>query len=594
MPKIRSIGVILLWIVSSSCFAQKIKYKDVFGLLSTRQYEAAEPFLKKYLSENDDNPNAFLYMGIIYQEKSMKDDILKKTQESLDHMDSAIYFFNKAYKTIDERELKRNKDYYAMYFRRDLRSGEYGVKLSDVQFELEKSIASLKERIDKVKMVKHYFDQAVTLYKKSNDLYVSIQSAFPGQRELYLRANEKTLKDLTALSVRFDSCSKAFEHYKVSIGNISKSGYNQSWNITEIENFKTDGAMIADFFEPNLQVWDYKSFATDVVTVVEKELIPIREKLVRYDIELSKLRDRITNDSISVKSDLTKLVDNLLSEKLEKFDKDPLPLNVLALKVAKLEYQSTLVEHKKKKDSLDVFYKVSQVQDQLKALNRLDSIATRLANKNIDEEVQNYTHFVTSTYSTLGLLKNYVKTEKDYALREKRNKTSELSLRTKALHWLVTDKDSIPLELTYSKSKYKPLFVEEKKYTAGIVRVDSAKSNGYFFTITPSRRPDIKVTFPFDEVNINCENLSSLRAQVTADEGSNIHFVLLYSTVPVNDKIPVTLAKIYRSDGLSWSKNFMLSFKPTGIEYLQDSTDLVIKSETELVTFIDKSGSVRQ
>ena len=48
---------------------KKIKYKDIWGLLNTKQYEAAEPFLKAYLNENSDNPNAYLFMGIIYQEK---------------------------------------------------------------------------------------------------------------------------------------------------------------------------------------------------------------------------------------------------------------------------------------------------------------------------------------------------------------------------------------------------------------------------------------------------------------------------------------------------------------------------------------------
>jgi len=43
-------------------YGQKVKYKDIFALLNSKQYEQAEPFLKRYLRENDDNPNAYLLM----------------------------------------------------------------------------------------------------------------------------------------------------------------------------------------------------------------------------------------------------------------------------------------------------------------------------------------------------------------------------------------------------------------------------------------------------------------------------------------------------------------------------------------------------
>src|SRR4051794_11714234 len=97
---IRFIALVLL-LAPACVYGQKVKYKDIFGLLSTKQYETAEPFLKKYLKENDDNPNAYLYMGIILQEKSSKMDILKQTPMVLAYIDTAIFNYDKAYKTID-------------------------------------------------------------------------------------------------------------------------------------------------------------------------------------------------------------------------------------------------------------------------------------------------------------------------------------------------------------------------------------------------------------------------------------------------------------------------------------------------------------
>src|SRR5688500_11875839 len=201
MIKIAFIQFLLLSLVFSA-FGQKVKYKDIFGLLSTKQYEAAEPFLKRYLRETTDNPNAYLYMGIIYQEKSSKDDVLKQTRRAIMNMDSAIFFYDKALKSITEKEIKRNDEFYQAYNRRDLRTGEFGVKLSDIQFDLEKKIEGLRERIDRVKMMKHYFSLADTLYQKSTLLFKSIQAQYPQEQSFYLRADDALQKKLSMLAVR--------------------------------------------------------------------------------------------------------------------------------------------------------------------------------------------------------------------------------------------------------------------------------------------------------------------------------------------------------------------------------------------------------
>src|SRR5689334_21349745 len=115
--------VALALLLATSSTAQKVKYKDIFGLLNTKQYDQAEPFLKTYLKDNKDNPNAYLYMGLIYKEKAEAGDILINTDRCIQQMDSSILFFDNARKTIDEKEVRKNKEYYVSYNRRDLRTG---------------------------------------------------------------------------------------------------------------------------------------------------------------------------------------------------------------------------------------------------------------------------------------------------------------------------------------------------------------------------------------------------------------------------------------------------------------------------------------
>src|SRR5687767_7092945 len=104
MTKIGLIQFLLLFLISAA-YGQKVKYKDIYALLSTKQFEQAEPFLKYYLKETIDNPNAHLFMGNIFQEKASKNDVLKQTQIAIANMDSAIVYYDKAYKALDDREV---------------------------------------------------------------------------------------------------------------------------------------------------------------------------------------------------------------------------------------------------------------------------------------------------------------------------------------------------------------------------------------------------------------------------------------------------------------------------------------------------------
>ena len=593
MAKVALIKLILLFFIVSSAFGQKVKYKDIFGLLSTKQYESAEPFLRKYLKENTDNPNAYLYMGIIQQERANKEDVLKNTRRTLSYMDSAIYFFDKAYKGLTEKEVKRNDEYYAIYNRRDLRTGEFGVKLSDIQFDLEKKMESLREKIDRVKMTKFYFALADSLYKKANETYKGLQKNFAGQKELYLRSEESTLRQLTSIGNKYDSSMKAFDNYKSSATTLGKMGYNQVVTKNEIKDFKKDGGSEANFYDDDLQLWEYRKFTDQVKATIEKEIIPMRDHLISYDIEINKLREKLNTDSTSVRSDLTSLIDKILLEQLKKYDPDPLPMDVFGLKIADLEYRSALLEHKANKDSSNILLQLERANQESKSLSRLDSIATKLMASNIDKKAEDYSHFVANTYSNTVVLKSYVKALKEFSERERRKVDTKLQQRQLALQWIVLGADSIPLFTPPARSKFRPLIIAKDQYTTGLSFKDSLNAQGYFYTITSSRVPDIKVTFPVDKNSFRPSLVPISKSLVYSDPAGQIFFVLIYSEKAGKDnKYAATLAKIYRSDGLAWNYNYTFAFTPKELVFKSDTGEITIKSDG-MQAVVDKNGKVK-
>lgn len=587
MTKVGLIKFLLLFVISTT-YGQKVKYKDIYALLSTKQFEQAEPFLKRYLKETTDNPNAYLFMGNIYQEKSVNNDVLKQTDLAIANIDSAIMFYDKAYKTIDEREVKKNKDYYQNYSRRDLRTGEFGVSLSDIRFDLEKRMDALREKKDRLKNTKIFFNRANGAYSRANEQFVQIQGKFSSLNELYLRSGEEMVNELADLASRYDSCVKNFDLYKTSLSGLGKTGYNQKLSVKAISDFKIDGRSGADFLSDNIQIWDYKKFADETKAIVVKEIIPMRANLVSYDKEINKLGEKLRADSVSVRSDLTKLIDKLLLEQLKKFDATPLPMVVFGLKTTDLAYKSLVLEHKPFRDSADLHFQINRLKSEVALLRKLDSIAALVPGNKLQERVLNYSDFVKNTFNDASSLADYIERQRAYAANEMQKKKGAMDRYLTGLNYIVDGADSIPLS-TDVITVHQPLATTPEQFTVGVSLKDTTQLAAYFYTISASRRPDVKAYFPLDKNAFRKRTLPVTKALTYSDPGGQIFYVLLYSERPVKNKIPATLAKIYRSDGLAWKMDYALAFAPNELVYSSGTGELVI-GNGEQRFIVDKNG----
>jgi hypothetical protein len=287
------------------------------------------------------------------------------------------------------------------------------------------------------------------------------------------------------------------------------------------------------------------------------------------------------------------LIDQLLLEKLKKYDPEPLPMDIFTLKISDLEYRSTLIEHEAYRDSADFHFRKKLLQRELIYLNKLDSTADKLSPADIDRKSADYEHFITNAYSNTVVLKSYVKALKEYAEREKRKKNAEAAEIENALRWIISGNDSIPAMPDARSSLYKPLIIVPEKYTAGLLHKDSSQVSGYFATIVPTRTADIVINFPVDPLHFPAADSANFRSQIYADAAGQLFFVLIYNeNKNSNDKIALTLAKIYRSDGLAWSVNNFIDFIPTEIVFKPETGEVTLTDENTESVF-DKNGKLK-
>lgn len=573
---------LLLILASPAVRGQKIKYKELFVLLSARQFTDAEPYLKKYLKDNTDNPNAYLYMGLVLEDKAAHVDILRETERYAGLLDSAVLYYGLATKGMTEKEVSKNEEYYQMYNRRDMRTGKFGVKHSDVILDLETRM-KLKDRARLAKSLKANFAAAQASYHGAEKQYTAIQGRFPDLKRLYLQADDSLARQLTQLANTYDSCHIHFNDYKTVAKSMGKIGHNQDLNPQDITDFKRELASV-DFYADDIKVLDFKRWALGTLDLLEKEIKPLRDKLVARDMELNKLQQQLKRDSVSMRQDLLILRGKGFPE-LVRIDPNPLPLQVFAMKDAEIDFGSQVVENKPLRDSASLSLQVEGLNKEIQYARKLDSIAGGLVERDIEAEALNYSNYVKTAYGTPSVLKSLVRSTREMALREIIRRENQIKRMSNALKWIVDGTDSIPLvQPVPEASRFKPLVQVDEKYTAGLAFADSI-GTGYFYTITPNRKLAVKASYPVNKRAFKKRYLSVTKALATQDEAGMVFFVLTYQETKMTDKYQATLSKIYKVEGLAWSVDLAFDQIPVEMSFLKETSELSIKTKSSIGEF---------
>ncbi|MFM7859296.1 MAG: hypothetical protein ACKO96_47090, partial [Flammeovirgaceae bacterium] len=199
-------------------------------------------------------------------------------------------------------------------------------------------------------------------------------------------------------------------------------------------------------------------------------------------------------------------------------------------------------------------------------------------------------------FGTKDVIVSQVRSMQDFAKREKQKKEIAWEATMQSKKWIISGMDSVPIFTeTNRELPYKPLTIAEEKYTVGLLYKDSL-ATGYLYSVTPSRIPDLKITFTIDQPNFTRRNLPSIKNMNLSIGQGQIYFVLIYSEVKVKDKVPATLAKIYKTDGLAWAFNYKFDATPTELNYSATTGILSIKltqptGEIKMLQ-VDKNGKL--
>jgi len=619
MPKFRYFfAALLLLFLSNSLYSQKIKYKDLFPLLNAKKYEDAEPFLRNYLFKEPDHANANYQMGLIFQSKINDLDILKEVDQLQVLTDSAVLYFKKSKELINEKEIKKKDEFYQAFNRRDLRSGKFGIKLSDVHFDIENRIEDLETRLINVKDLNRYYQNTIDYYTKAMDIFLGLQQQFGGDIiGLYLKANDETFTSLDRIITYADSTGFNFGEYRKVLSDIKVPGYNQLIVVRNIEDFASQGDAKPDFFSDEIVTWNYREWVNSTKETIDLEINPLRTDIRDFQSKLDDLEKRIVEDTTLTTDQIPANTEESITTRISKFDPESFVIPLFEFRILEITHkvESNPVLNKSLNDSLDVDGQITQSIILVARLQDADSLINVLKDSDLKNQADYYQNFVNNYYGGATQLEELINSKGIYIQEELGKWQISLAYWDRRGQWAYYEQDSIPL-YAFSDSlratvetKYETLAVQINDsvlFAAGIIYFPGQKPKAFLASVKPSREVNWVTQLGMTYINTN-GNLDSLKVHLVKNDYP-YKTIILYATKKtatvskeILDKQEYygSIARLDQTGKTQWNKRLQLKGTPVLIEYdeLVAETKIYLSNPNNPDEYkyvvVDKSGNVR-
>ncbi len=594
-------------------FAQKIKYKDIFPTLEAKNYSEGEPLLRLFLSneKNADEASANLQMAYIFEQKAMNARVIEDSTQLYQMGDSAVIFFYNAKRLIDEKELKKNDDYYREFYRRDLRTGEFGIKLSDIQLSIDDKIAALQKRLTNARAINNNVSLIVETYAESQDLFKELLAQYRDYNDFVMEATPEKLSAFDPLIDNDELIEKAANDITAAVIVIDNTGFNPQLEKRTIEDLENDGKSESDIYAGEFNFWDYKGWALKTKREVGTEILPLKNKIKAKDDEIAEL---LTLTSAGGSVDSTTIVETISLDGLEgirKFDERSFGLTILEFRgeEVKYNYLSNPVYDPVLVDSLAITPQSERADSLLQIASKQAGLLEQLVGMNNAGDAQRYPQLLQTFGGESGLTDYLTNSLAVNAQRMNTLETATIYWKEKA-RWGLILGDTIDLQLDLAQpldsitDKFIPVITEVDEnrniFTVGLTN-ENDKASGFVAMLKDSRLGEWVQEFALHSDSYNTGILNLSAKFIPSAEGQ-FTFYLFDPAIDASDNF--TIVNFDPTGKINWQLTTQLINEPvlTRFNEMLGETVLFMVEEDQLATLssdkvgyivIDRNGKVR-
>lgn len=545
--------------------AQKVKYKDVYEKVKVRNFTEAYPLLKIVLKKDTAITSANLHLGAFLYRRAKAYDVLKENEAVLIDCDSALFFLTRAKRQMNEKEIRRNDEYYFNYTR-NVKDTLKPITNKDSIFkrvsnDLNFMLNDIPNHKNQVITIFKLFNKSVNHYATASLIYKNINNKYTNIKELCLLSDQNLISDLEKMKLNYDSTLIYLQEYKKAIKAYPIKGYDQQYEIESIETFRLDGLSKSEFLAANFKLWNYGKWSKEINNLLQKDINKLRDGILKQDEMYNQTFDEINTKYISYDSALNIKPDKKLHSLVAKYDYNSMALKLLDYKQKKVQFLGSLLsKYNDVNNSSGANFepKIQYFFDLKKKIKSCDSTLKKVEKINFAKEAVKYNFYINKRFADLAGINAFIAKE-NALLKESENTYKDKYIDAMYnYHMKYSDTSTyvsfatyrIPMYPGYEfcNSNVKTTVIKEdikgNIFVAGYYYPASGVSNAFICKMSDSRQ-----LLWFKNIDIKAENKATYGEFITSIEPSNEGCI-----VAVNSRLPTGI------------KNFLIRYDKNGAE----------------------------
>lgn len=589
--KIKSAALVIFVITGFIAEAQKIKYKDLFPVLAAKNYVEGIPQLLQFMKDpkNAEEANPNLQMGLWLEDRFVSYDVVNDSSKLYQVGDSAIFFLEKAKSLIDEKELKKKDEYYQAFFRRDLRTGEFGIKVSDVHLDIEKKVEKIEERISDVKEMHKRVVKVEANQKAAMEDYKILSTQFSKYNNMLIGADEGVQAKLSKIEENGKlgvENAKSVQELAVKLGSDKYSGEPI---LKTINQFGVDGMSAGNIRSGTIEIWDFESWARSAYSEIRGGIGLFKTMIKNYAEEIRDKKAKVKNSQdVEVGYFPTDLM-----EQFDKYDPESTAEKLLKIEMyeARIIKQVDLQINPALMDSSLIGSQLAVYEVALDDAKNMNLLVESIASDDLEAAKIKYTDYIESFFKKYVTASKYVSDMQVWSRRQVEWLTNSVEFWAERNRWGVDAENE--------ETKY-PLFVQDApesgKMTMGVpvkapeeivaYGADLSEKKGYVVSFGPDRLSKWKLEFDLpgsEAVQYESDSLPTI-------SGSESFYI--YNTASTENNFVVVS---YTPSGqLNWGTVVTVSKKPVDFKFddLTQELTILLYPEEQLPLDSDELGYV--